>query len=92
MALGLFSIGISGFSGGPVQFTFPEVVPTLVGPPFAVMTAFMLVLDMIMSRVFMNGSMAVETRRLKIIVLLEGLLLVTLLAAWAPFFSQLGSR
>jgi hypothetical protein len=50
---------------------------------------FVLALDILMTRVFMSGSSAAERRRLVLIFRSEGLLLLILLASWAPFVVSL---
>jgi len=90
LVLATCAIALAPFSGGEVQYTFPEVITTLVAPPFAVMMVFILGLDMLMSWVFMAGREVADKRRLRAVIMLEIVALAALIAVWAPFFSDLG--
>ena len=87
IALALIVIG--PFAGGPVRFDGLAVIPTLVAPAFYVIVIFVLPLDMTMSWVFSTDAVPAERRRLRQAVALEGILLIAMLAAWAPFVLQL---
>ena len=81
----LLLVLLSPFSGGQVQLSGWPLVTTLIAPVCFVMMIFVLGLDMLMTRVFMSGTSGAERRRLSVILLSEGLLLLLLLASWAPF-------
>ena len=76
---------LAPFSGGHIETSGWSLVTTLVAPVFFVIFAFVLALDMLMTRVFMSGAAAPERHRLTIIFRAELLLLIVLLAAWSPF-------
>ena len=61
----------------------------LVAPPLAVMMAFVVPLDMLMSRIYMTDKHGAERARFRRILAVEALALAALIAAWAPFFVDL---
>lgn len=76
---------LSPFAGGHVQTSGWPLVTTLLAPVGFVVFAFVLCLDMLMTWVFMAGSSGDERRRFAMILRSEALLLLILLASWAPF-------
>ena len=78
-ALGLPGIGLS----------MGVVWTTLVAPPLAVMMAFVVPLDMLMSRIYMADKHGAERARYRRILVAEALAFVLLAAAWTPFFVAL---
>lgn len=92
VALSLLGVLGAAFAGGEVTLTFPEVISTLIAPPFAVMMAFVLALDMLMTRLFMSDRTGLARQRLRWVLGIEGAVFVLLIVAWAPFFSQFASR
>ena len=76
---------LSPFAGGHIQSSGWPLVTTLVAPVSFVIFAFVLALDMLMTRVFMSGSSDAERQRFTMIFRSEALLLVILLVSWAPF-------
>lgn len=62
---------------------------TLIAPPLAVMMAFVVPLDMLMSRIYMTDKPAAERARYRRILAAEALALGLLVAAWTPFFATL---
>lgn len=77
------------FSGGAVQFDGWALWPTLVAPTLMVILAFVLPLDLLMTRVFMSDVEPGEHTRLRFVLRVETVLLVVLLAAWFPFVRSL---
>ena len=88
----IISVASAPFAGGEVVFTFPGVVSTLVAPPLAAMLMFLLLLDMLMTRLFLSDRSGVARQRLRRVLITEAILLAALVAAWAPFFSRFASR
>lgn len=80
---------LAPFSGGHIQIHGWPLMTTLVAPVFFVLFAFVLGLDMLMTRVFMSGSADGERRRLVFILRTEAALLVLLLLCWSPFVIEL---
>ena len=80
---------LAPFAGGHVQTSGWPLITTLVAPVSFVIFAFVLGLDMLMTRVFMFDSSEDERRRLVVILRSEALLLLILLASWAPFVASL---
>ncbi len=76
---------LSPFAGGHVQASGWPLVTTLVAPVCFVIFAFVLCLDMLMTRVFMSGSSDAERQRFTMIFRSEALLLLILIISWAPF-------
>lgn len=62
---------------------------TLVAPPLAVMMAFVVPLDMLMSRIYMTDKQGAERARYRRILAVEAFALAALIAAWTPFFVAL---
>lgn len=77
------------FSGGAVQFEGWALWPTLVAPTLMVILAFVLPLDLMMTRVFMSDVDAGEHARLRFVLRVETVLFVVLLLAWFPFLLSL---
>ena len=62
---------------------------TLISPPLAVMMAFVVPLDMLMSRIYMADKHGAERARYRRILATEALALALLVAVWIPFFVAL---
>ena len=62
---------------------------TLVAPPLAVMMAFVVPLDMLMSRIYMTDQPEAERARFRRILAVEALAFAILVGAWTPFFFAL---
>ena len=77
------------FSGGPAYATGWPLVRSVIAPTLFVIMAFVLPLDLVMTLVFMSGRQGPERRRLLIVALVEGVLFIAMLAAWAPFLLRL---
>ena len=76
---------LSPFAGGHIQTSGWALITTLIAPVCFVLFVFVLSLDMLMTRVFMSGATGTERKRLVVILRSEALLLLILLASWAPF-------
>ena len=80
----------AGASGSHrVGVSLGVVWTTLIAPPLAVMMAFVVPLDMLMTRIYMADRHGAERARYRRILAAEALALVLLAAAWAPFFAAL---
>ena len=62
---------------------------TLVAPPLAVMMAFVVPLDMLMSRIYMTDKQGAQRARYRRILAAEALAFILLVGAWTPFFAVL---
>ena len=62
------------------------MTPTLIVPTLMPIVFMVLLLDVMMSAVFMLDKRGAERARLKYIVFLELLLAVTLMVVWYPYF------
>ena len=89
MLASVLLVFLSPFAGGHIQTSGWPLVTTLVAPVCFVISCFLLVLDMLMTRVFMSGSTAAERQRLTLIIRSEALVLLVLLASWAPLVAAL---
>ncbi len=85
MLITILLVFLSPFAGGQVVTSGWPLVTTVLAPVFFVIFVFVMGLDMLMTRVFMSGSSGVERRRFILIFRSEALLLVILLASWAPY-------
>ena len=75
----------------PAPGTRPEyhgwgMIPTLIVPTLAPIVFMVLLLDVMMSAVFMVDKRGAERARLKYIVFLQLLLAGTLMVVWYPYF------
>lgn len=82
-------IALAPFAGGPAQFSGWGLVVTVVAPAFYVVVLFVLPLDMLMTRVFMSDKSGAERARFRRILWTEAVLLVLMIASWAPFVAKL---
>jgi len=89
VVLVLLLITLAPFAGGPARFTGWGLVVTVVAPAFYVVVLFVLPLDMLMTRVFMSDKTGEERARLRRILWTEVVLLVLMIASWAPFVARL---
>jgi hypothetical protein len=89
MTVTLLLVILSPFAGGHVQTSGWALVMTLIAPVSFVIFAFVLCLDMLMTRLFMSGSADDERRRFAMILRSEAVLLVILILSWAPFVMNL---
>ena len=80
---------LAPFSGGRLDTSGWALVTTLIAPVGFVIFAFLLILDMIMTRVFMLDSSDEDRRRFVLIIKSEAIVLVLLLLAWTPFMIAL---
>ena len=85
------ALGVDGGALGPreIGVSMGLVWKTLVAPPLAVMMAFVVPLDMLMSRIYMTDKPYAERARYRRILAAEALAFVLLVAAWTPFFVAL---
>ncbi len=88
--LALVTVGLSGLApfapGAGVEGGALGVLAGAVVPALATLVAFVLPLDMTMSRIFMSGADGAEVARYARIIRCEAWLLALLLAAWVPIF------
>ena len=86
---GAFDVSVA-LAGDDGPFTAPGAIwLTLIAPPLAVMMAFVLPLDILMSRIYMTDKHGAQRARYRRILAAEALALVILVAAWTPFFFAL---
>ena len=86
---GAFDVSVA-LAGDDGPFAAPGAIwLTLVAPPLAVMMAFVVPLDMLMSRIYMTDKQGAERARYRRILAAEALAFVLLATAWAPFFFAL---
>jgi hypothetical protein len=88
----LVLVGFAPFAAGPVSYSGWAMVPSLVVPAIVPIVFFVLLLDMMMSRIFMVDQQGEGRARYRRILWLEGVLLVLMLLAWMPFFASLGVK
>ena len=72
-----------------LDLTLGLVWTTLVAPPLAVMMAFVVPLDMLMTRIYMADKEGAERARYRRILTTEALAFALLVGAWTPFFAAL---
>ncbi|MDX1432765.1 MAG: hypothetical protein R3286_09990 [Gammaproteobacteria bacterium] len=89
MAVVLVLVCFAPFAGGHAQTSGWPLVTTVLAPVMFVVFTFVLLLDMLMTRVFMSEHEGAERARLAFVLRTEALLLVVLLAAWSPLVWKL---
>lgn len=67
-----------------------EILSNLLAPAIVPIVYMGLLLDMLMTRVWMSSAQGAERRRLKGILVFETLLAIAMLVAWLPFFLSIG--
>ena len=90
LVLGVVGLVIAApFSGAPAHGMGWPLARSVIAPTLFVIMAFVLPLDLAMSLVFMSGRQGPERRRLRIVVLVEGVLFIAMFAAWTPLLLRL---
>jgi hypothetical protein len=72
--------------GTPVAYEGIEIVNSLLAPVLAPIFFMLLLLDALMSRVWMSEAEGAEWDRLRLIVRIDLVMAVLLLIVWVPFF------
>ena len=67
-----------------------NVIPAIVMPACVPMVFMGLLLDALMSRVWMVDTEGLERRRFKTIMIIDLIMAITLLVAWLPYFMVIG--
>lgn len=76
--------------GTPVAYSGWDMVSTLLIPVLAPLIFMLLMLDALMSRVWMSEAEGEEKKRLRMIVRVDVVVGLLLLVYWLPFFIALG--
>jgi L-lactate permease len=66
-----------------------RLLPTVVAPAVMMVLVFVILLDMLMSRVFMADAGEQERTRLSTAIRIEAVALLSLIAAWSPFLVRI---
>ena len=77
-------------AGIPVAYTGWEMVSSLLLPVLAPLIFMLLMLDALMSRVWMSEAEGDEWKRLRLVFRVDMIVGLVLLAYWLPYFSALG--
>jgi len=91
LVMAVAAIALAPFAGGEVQYSFPDIVTTFLAPPFAILIAFVVPLDCLMTGLFLHGAAANERRRLRLALSAGGVVWLALVISWAPYFLRLAS-
>jgi hypothetical protein len=86
----LVVVALRPWAGGAASYSGWSMVPTLIAPALVPLLFFVLLLDMLMSRVFMTDTEGPDRARFRRILWIETGVLALLLAVWGPFFFALG--
>ena len=84
-ALTLVLIAMAPFADTEVGIKGVQLYTNIIGPALAMIVFFVLLLDMLMTRVFMADKQEEERQRYRNILWLELTLFCVLLISWAPF-------
>jgi hypothetical protein len=77
-------------AGTPVAYSGWEMISTLLIPVLAPLIFMLLMLDALMSRVWMSEAEGEEWKRLRLVVRVDVIVGLLLLVYWLPFFIALG--
>ncbi len=86
IVLAVATVVLAPSTGMPMETSGWGLVRTVLAPVLAPITFMLLLLDGLMSRVFMADQTGVERHRLRRIVILDLVLAAGLLAYWLPYF------
>jgi len=84
--MALIGMGSIPFTGDEVRLEGWGVFPDVIAPVVSLILVFIILLDMLMSRVFMIEKEAPIVAKFKLILKVEALTLVSLIGFWAPYF------
>ena len=77
-------------AGAEIAYSGWEMVSTLLMPVFAPLIFMLLMLDALMSRVWMSEAEGDERSRLRLVMRVDLIVGLLLLVYWVPFFIALG--
>jgi hypothetical protein len=77
-------------AGTPVEYAGWEMVSSLLLPVLAPLIFMLLMLDALMSRVWMSEAEGPEWKRLRLVLRVDLIVGLVLLAYWLPYFIALG--
>ena len=80
------------FASPEAEYTIGRIWPTLLAAPVALMMAFVVPLDLLMTRIYMADKEGAERGRYRRILAAEATAFALLVAAWVPFFAPLLER
>ena len=80
------------FASPEPVFSPGRIWPTLLAAPVALMMAFVVLLDMLMTRIYMSDKAGAERARYRRILAAEAVAFALLVLAWIPFFAPLLER
>lgn len=80
------------FASPEADYSPARIWPTLLAAPVALMMAFVVPLDVLMTRIYMSGKSGAERARYRRILMIEAAAFVLLIVAWMPFFAPLLRR
>ncbi len=89
--LALLLASLAGTAGGEVAYSGWRVVPTLVVPALVPIVFFVLLLDVMMSAIFMADHQGPARRRYRHLLGLTLGVWLLLTVTWSPFFLSLGA-
>ncbi|MCB1865925.1 MAG: hypothetical protein KDG50_10870 [Chromatiales bacterium] len=87
--LALVLVALAQPRGAEIATEGWAMASTLIAPSLVPLLIFGLLLDMLVSRVWMSGASAEKLARQRMIIRFDAVLLLLVAIAWAPFFSSL---
>jgi hypothetical protein len=85
----VFIMLVAPLAYGGVHLHDWRLLPTVVAPAVMMVLVFVILLDMLMSRVFMADAGEQERTRLSTAIRIEAVVLLSLIAAWSPFLVRI---
>lgn len=85
-------IASAPFASVEADYSLGRIWPTLLAAPIALMTVFVVPLDMLMTRIYMVDKEPAVRARYRRILAVEAVALALLIVAWVPFFVPLLER
>lgn len=84
-----FIMLVSPLAYGGVQLHDWRLLPTVVAPAVMMVLVFVLLLDMLMSWIFMHDATEDHRTRLATLIRIEVAVLVAMITAWSPFLARI---
>jgi hypothetical protein len=84
-----FIVLVAPLAYGGVHLHDWRLLPTVVAPAVMMVLVFVILLDMLMSRVFMADAGEEDRARLSPVIWIEAVVLLTMIVAWSPFLARI---
>ena len=86
----IIMVAFRPFAGGEISYSGWNVLPTLVVPAVVPIVFAVVLLDSLMSLVFMVDTIGAKRKRFKVILMMHIVSVALLLMAWVSYFMSIG--